>query len=188
MASPSSGAPRRFMLRFQSPEALQNVGPIAAGTWSVPAALATALTAAGLPVPPVVGGFFLIDTGAHRTAISSAAAAALQLNKIGTTTGFGAHGEQESDKYRAMFSLAIQDGTGVVEIRQEMDVIAIPQLTEMFARFGLKDGTGRPVTVIGLLGRDFLRHCRMRYDGPGGYYEIEVDFSSITTQVPPVSS
>ncbi|HEV8324324.1 MAG TPA: hypothetical protein VG389_22090 [Myxococcota bacterium] len=43
--------------------------------------------------------------------------------------------------------------------------------------WGLIDTDGRPVRVLAVIGRDFLRHARLLYDGPAGRYSIALQLS-----------
>ena len=56
-----------------------------------------------------------------------------------------------------------------------MQVMGIPELEKsQYLEFG-----GQPVKVIGLLGRDFLRHATLFYDGIGGRFQVTINRETI---------
>lgn len=180
VASATPAVPTKFVVPF-GPDLLQLMGPMVRASWTVPHALAARLTAEGKAVPALVDGFMLVDTGAQNTCIASRSADDLGLRPIDVIVNHGAHGPQESPVFRAHFHLAITDEKAGTSLRvsREMLVAGIPGLQETFARLGVKDALGNPVKVIGLIGRDFLRHARMVYDGPTGHLELELDLGSL---------
>lgn len=58
----------------------------------------------------------------------------------------------------------------------EQEVQGIPDLERCIP--GLQVA-GHAVEVVGLLGRDILRHCRIHYDGPTGTIQFEFDVASL---------
>lgn len=61
----------------------------------------------------------------------------------------------------------------------EQEVQGIPDL-ELHA-LGVQFG-GKPIEVVGLLGRDILRHTRLSYDGIDGRIKIVFDLKSLQQQ------
>jgi len=165
VAAAGPGAPDRIFYPYPTPEALIGVGPVIIAAWAVPQALAQALVAAGQPIPRPVEGLMLVDTGAQSTCISEAAAQALQLQPIRLTKTYGAAGLHENKVYEAHLQIGIDGGKGVrSDFHIELQTICIPQLHEQMR--GVKiNNIERP--LIGLLGRDFLRHTKFTYDGTG---------------------
>jgi len=68
--------------------------------------------------------------------------------------------------------------TSVTEIHWEAEVEEIPNLEESVEPLGLMH-SGQPVKLVGLLGRDILRHARFLYDGIDGRIEIKFDLDSL---------
>jgi hypothetical protein len=163
---------------------LEHVGPLVVAEWSVPKSLADQLVAEGKPVPPPVVGHVLVDTGARKTGIAQHTAEMLSLTSIGTASSFGAHGPQESVRYCADFTLRIIDlptGKALAVTFEDHEVLGIPKMKESFDQFGLRDPSGNLLNVIGILGREFLRHTKLTYNGPAGTVEFEIDTKSVET-------
>jgi hypothetical protein len=160
---------------------LEQLGPLVLAEWSVPRSLADQLTLEGKPVPSSVMGHVLVDTGAGKTGIAQHTAEELHLTPLGTASSFGAHGEQESTRYCANFTLRIADPAGkMLSISfEDHEVLGIPKMKESFDRFGIRDQTGKLLNVIGVLGREFLRHAKLVYDGPRGTIDFEIDAGSV---------
>lgn len=170
--------PTRFQI-VMGPDVMVGLGPMAAAVWSVPSQRVAALTAEGKAIPPPVTGHLLVDTGATGTCIALHAAEQLGLKPHATTPNHGAHGEHESQIFLVHFSLAIRDGNGpLLAIEREMSVPAIPDMQLAYAKLQVQMN-GQPLNVIGVLGRDFLRHARMTYDGPRGIVEIEMNLAGM---------
>jgi hypothetical protein len=147
-------------------------GPLVTATWRVPDSVAEALLASGRVIPDAVSGAMLVDTGATRTCMSRKAALLLGLQPIGLQPGYGAGGATMNPIYVAKFSLDIGQG----QVSWEQHAQAIPDLD----RYGQGiTVSGRPVEVIGLLGRDVLSHTKVTYDGIDGTIEIILDLGSL---------
>lgn len=180
--APTPAIPTSFNVNYLTPQALQVLGPLVAAQWSVPTALSQILVAAGRPVPPAVSGQMLVDTGAGRTCIAEDAAVELGLKPIGKAKSFGAHGHGETNKYVIHFRFSIVDAQGNrVDIDQERIVASVPQLNEAYGAFQAKAVTGEPVRLIGLLGRDFLRHTKFTYDGTRGAFSMSISLDGFKT-------
>jgi hypothetical protein len=106
----------------------------------------------------------LVDTGAMSTCISEVAAQALGLQPVRIAKTYGAAGLHENKVYEAQLLIGIE-GKGLrSDIRFEMQTIGVPQLDEQMKGLKIND---REQTLIGLLGRDFLRFTTFTYDGKG---------------------
>ena len=152
-------------------------GPLIIGAWSVPRALAAALTAAGQPGPAPVQGAMLVDTGATQTSMSRKAATQLGLTPLRMQRGYGSGGEHEIPIYFASFEINLPGKSGVVvTMGWEQEAGGIADL-EKHAQ-GVAVGVN-PVEVIGLLGRDILRHVNMSYNGMTGRVELTFDITSL---------
>ncbi|HSS49334.1 MAG TPA: aspartyl protease family protein [Thermoanaerobaculia bacterium] len=129
-------------------------------------------------MPPPVLGQLLLDTGASRTCIGQSAVRELGLTPLRLQPGFGAGGLHESAVYRVRMTIRLANETGVTEIHWESEAQEIPSLEESVAPLGLMH-SGQPVKLVGLLGRDILRHARFLYDGIAGRIEINFDLDSL---------
>ena len=176
-----SPPPKKFTIIFGP--ILEQVGALVIAEWSVPKSLAEQLSREGKPVPHPVAGHVLVDTGAGKTSIAQHTAEQLGLTPTGTSSSFGAHGQQESVRYRADFTLRIidSDGKTLSVCFEDHEVMGIPKMKESFDQFGLRDPNGNLVNVIGVLGREFLRHAKLTYNGPQGTVDFEIDTHSVET-------
>ncbi len=171
--------PDRFSVAYASPDVLLHTGPLVVATWSVPESLEKALINAGKPVPDPVSGHMLVDTGATRTSIAKEVAEKqLGLRPTSVARTYGAGGLHENPCYLARFQLEIMDGSRghATGIARESVVMGIPELGNhpTAAEFH-----GKPIRLIGLLGRDFLRHATLTYDGDAGRIEMRLHLHSI---------
>lgn len=157
--------PNRIFYPYPTPEALIAVGPFLLAAWALPQPLRVALQAAGRPISRPVSGLMLVDTGAMSTCISEAAAQALGLQPIRIVKTYGAAGLHDNNVYEAELVIGIDDGKGIrSELRTPLQTIGVPQLDEQMKGVQV---AGRDQTLIGLLGRDFLRGAKFIYDGSG---------------------
>lgn len=116
------------------------------------------LESRGRNVPAPAAGWALVDTGATRTAVDSAAIAALEVRPVGATTLLTAAGPAEQEMFPARiefpaFGASIEFGsvTGVD-----------------LGDHSLPDGR----KLICLIGRDVLSRAVMVYNGPGALWTI----------------
>jgi hypothetical protein len=165
---------------YRSSALLSAGGPLVPCRWNVPRELAARLAQEHQVVPAPVNGWGLIDTGADRTSIASATASTLRLSAVDVAFSAGAHGRQQSQIYFARFELPLRDdapGGERTTFSTQLRVLGIRDLEEIFQRTGVQGPDGGPVRVIAVIGRDFLRHARLLYDGPAGRYSIALQFS-----------
>jgi predicted aspartyl protease len=102
----------------------------------------------GLPVPSPVPGLALIDTGASATCIDDALAQQLQLPVIDVVNMTSAsHASTQQNIYPVLIEV-------VGGIR-----IDVPRA------IGANLATQN---LVALIGRDFLQHCTLFYNGPAG--------------------
>lgn len=168
-------APSTFEFKYGT-DFLRGFGPFFFATWWLPSALAQALAASSKAAPPPVTGVIVIDTGADSTCISVAAATRLGLKPTRFQTGFGLGGQANNPIYFARLELRIKDPRGAETILAwEQEVIGVPNLDHRKVTIG----TGQQFDVVGLFGRDILRHCVMSYDGPAGVVRVKFDLSAI---------
>jgi hypothetical protein len=105
------------------------------------------------PVPGVTGLHALVDTGATESCIDNLLAAQLNLPVVDKRMTAGAHGAKEVNVHLAQVYIPSLNFT----------------ITGAFAGVGLREG-GQAHSA--LIGRTFLRHFKMTYDGPSGGVEI----------------
>ena len=130
----------------------------------------------GQTVPAPIVGRMLVDTGATATRISEEAALELGLPQVDVRETVGVHGKQRTPVYLASFGLGIADASGnQTFIIRDSAVAAAKGLEAMFAKMGVKTGGKDGGRLIGLLGRDFLRHATFVYRGGKGEIEIIID-------------
>jgi hypothetical protein len=150
-------------------------------TWSVPPVLAKRLIRADRPVPASILGELLLDMGASSTCISRTAADELGLTPIRFGRTYGAGGLHELPIYRAQLSISITDPAGTSTFNFDVEANAIERLEESIASLRLQNA-GRPVRLIGLLGRDVFRNTVIIYDGIRGRFEVDFDLDSLQSE------
>lgn len=143
------------------PLGLVATGPIINVLLCPPLALRKALVASGREAPEIPAAL-LIDTGAQKTVVEDRIAQALQLKPIRFDSMVGvSQVPEDCPVYRACIVIGYQskkgqDAHGIFEA----DIV------------GMRSPT-RPMTHVGLLGRDFLRYVRFVYNGPTGSFDID---------------
>ncbi|HEY2290191.1 MAG TPA: hypothetical protein VGM86_05750 [Thermoanaerobaculia bacterium] len=173
--------PTNFASQYASPELLVAAGPMIEATWSVPPVLAKRLIRADRPVPASILGELLLDMGASSTCISRTAADELGLTPIRFGRTYGAGGLHELPIYRAQLSISITDPAGTSTFNFDVEANAIERLEESIASLRLQNA-GRPVRLIGLLGRDVFRNTVIIYDGIRGRFEVDFDLDSLQSE------
>lgn len=166
--------PTGFSVHYKRPEDLQFVGPLVWVTWSVPESLARRLREAGRAVPAPVLGRLLVDTGASATAISVEAAQELGLQQIDVGHTYGIHGLQENPIYEVHLTVSIAGRGGESGVDADLRVSGIRDMEAMFQKLGVRTGEQDGGRLVGLLGRDFLRHTVLTYDGTYGVVTIKI--------------
>lgn len=167
-----------FRNQYATPALLGVGGPLVPCEWSLPQVLETHLLRAGRTLPQAVSGHLMFDTGASRTCISRRAATELGLTPLRLQESYGAGGKHESAVFRVRLLLQLVAGGEIIGLHYETEAQEIPDLEESIERFGLIH-QGDDVRLVGLLGRDLMRHTRMVYDGTTGLFEVKFDLTSI---------
>jgi hypothetical protein len=104
----------------------------------------------------------------------------LGLLPIGTMKTFGVHGEQENERFYARFSahfaqdVSMSKGASIVI---EREFIGVPGMETVLSHAGIVVD-GEPLVIVGLLGRDFLRHTTLTYRGADGRVTLDLVPSS----------
>ena len=145
-----------------SPEVFARLGAFLQVEIHVPPAIGKVLSDDNRPIPPPVTGVAIVDTGATMTCVQeSILRDQLQLQPIRTVKSGTASGQVTQNVYPARIVAANQG------ITMDLNAVAGVDLT------GQTVATlPEPQTVIGLLGRNFLRYCVFIWNGPGGYWTI----------------
>jgi hypothetical protein len=170
---------------YKSPEDLAELGPLIRGNCVVtPGQLAGEI---GRTKPTRVEGCFLIDTGATTTSIALAVAEELGLLQTGLKHGMGAGGAHVNPVFMVLVEIPIvtvaKPKNIASTISHQGECQGIPGLDKCLADRGLiQDGQSQ--RVIGLLGRDILRHTTFIYFGTEGRLELLVDRKSFTAPPP----
>jgi hypothetical protein len=154
--------------RHEDPRELKERGFIISGSWGLSSMDARSRRKRGLRVPARISGHLLIDTGASHSAISDEAASSLGIIPHGQVEIHGPNGSFDVLAMLASLGVTLQNGepkhidlyvTDMGNIRLECVI-------------GSSLVDGRPITPVGIIGRDFLSRCRMIYDGASGVVEL----------------
>lgn len=135
-----------------APDLLQIFGLLLSIEVNVPQSLANALSNAAIPLPNIVTGNALVDTGASCCCAAESSLQSLQLQAIGQANMSSPNGNRLQNVYLAKLSFP---GTPIPAL--EIPVVGV-QLNQ-----------GK---TIALIGRDLLRHCVLIYNGPMGSYTL----------------
>ena len=157
------------------------MGPLVVGIWAIPSQLSDLLTSQGKPLPKPVSGYMLIDTGATRTAIAKDVAESdLGLRPTSVAQTYGAGGLHKNPCYLARFMLQVKNASGdAVQVVREFEVLGIPDLGANQKIVG-GEPLAQPRSIIGLLGRDFLRHTTLSYRGESGVVEVRLHLDTMS--------
>jgi hypothetical protein len=175
-----SDEPRGFhMIQVCGAQDLQQVGPLVPGAWQVTKDRLMQLAALGIPEPPPVQGYMLIDTGSPSIVIDESVAKQLKLKLTGRENEVaGIHGMGKLLEYEATLFLPL-DSESYKSGWYGFPVAAwsSPTLRADHDKFDFKTADGTPISVIGILGRLFLQFVTFTYDGLKGSLEIKIDES-----------
>jgi hypothetical protein len=132
----------------------------------------------------------VIDTGAGRTSITQPVAQQLGLSPLRIQTTYGAGGRHELPVYRVRLTLTLL-GAKAAQIFYDTEATGVEDIHEAIAALNLMH-YGQPVRLVGLLGRDLLRHATLTYRGTSGRFEVAFDPRSFnqspsTRQTAPVT-
>ena len=142
-----------------SPELLVLVGPLVNVVLALPDAARAAFAASGQAAPQTTVKL-LIDTGAQVTSVHDDVARGLGLPPIRLAPVVGVSGKSEDyPVYRLKVLIAVEDAFSKAMIGIESDIIGMP-------------ASSHHADMRGVLGRDFLRHVRLVYDGPNATFEL----------------
>jgi hypothetical protein len=133
-------------------------------------------------------GYMLIDTGATGTCIALDVAQEMGLTPIRLTQSYGAHGLQENPIFFAHLDVVFDaPGKAATAITGDRDVTGVKDLHKFIDHMQIKPTPGFPHRLIGLLGRDWLRHGTLLYEGSKGRFEFKLDFASLVPDPPPAN-
>jgi len=179
LAKKKRGVPPGSITKYSTPESLAVCGPILKATWSVPPALAQALAEGGESAPNPVVGYMLVDTGASATCIALDAAQELRLSPLRYAKSYGAGGLHELPVFGVLLTITFSDPMGGQHgVNGEVEAKGIPELGEYFRRLPMESKGSFPMRMIGLIGRDLLRHATFVYKGSIGQFDFKLDMGS----------
>jgi hypothetical protein len=108
----------------------------------------------------------------------------LQLKAVRLQSTYGAGGLHQNEVFEAVLTISIVDPSGSqLSIGGEIQAMAVPRLGEYFQAMGASSADPFPARMIGLVGRDLLRHATLVYEGSKGSFEFKVDVSSLQQDV-----
>jgi hypothetical protein len=104
--------------------------------------------------------------------IDEALAIEMKLTVCGEEEVHGAHGYGKLRKYEAKLALPVVDSTGTaLGLGIPTECLGVPHLSERYAREG--------ISVVGILGRNFLQFCTLEINGLSGQVVIRIDQSAL---------
>ena len=128
----------------------------------------------------------MIDTGANRLCIAEDVAKELQLKPVDLGKSYGAHGLREHEIFEAHLTVQFSDNSGnQIGVMSSSRVNGVPGLGKHWNPEELQTEDDYPKRLIGLLGRDFLRHAILTYNGNTGLVEVALDLNSLPQREPP---
>ena len=161
---------------FQQAEEFIGLGPFVRGEWAVPPTLQEQRKQDGLPALGAIAGPMMIDTGAEVSLISSAVVEALSLPPATNMVSPNPEDGFVPGPYLAELGLYVDEGKGQKRAGFVRRVIPVPGLEQNIP----EPGSNEPSPgLIGVLGRDFLQHAVLIYDGPNHTYQLEIHTSSL---------
>ncbi len=184
LAQMRRGVPPGFITKYGDPASLAVCGPILKATWSVPPALAQALATSGRAAPNPISGYMLIDTGAAGTCIADDAAQELGLSPLRYEKSYGAGGLHNLPVYGVQLTIIILDAGQQVSVTGDLQAKGIPELGDYFRHVPMQTQDPFPKRMVGLLGRDLLRHAIFVYKGSVGQFDFRLDLGSLSQAVP----
>ncbi|HNX49215.1 MAG TPA: aspartyl protease family protein [Thermoanaerobaculaceae bacterium] len=115
----------------------------------------------------------MLDTGAGDTCISTAVAQELGLQPIRTQRIFGVGGQKDHPVFlpEIIIELKQVDGHGFTMNRSQ-PAAGVDELEKLLEPISLARSDGWPTRLMGLLGRDFLRHMIMVYSGDAAEFRL----------------
>lgn len=105
----------------------------------------------------------------------------MNLTPVGIKPSYGVGGLHHNKLFEAYLTITIADSFGQsTTIESFRQVAGVPELNKVFTALGVQTPDDFPKRLIGLLGREFLRHARLVYDGSRGLVEVSVHLDSLT--------
>lgn len=137
------------------PFALLQQGPVVQVVFGVAQALATQLTQHGHTLPNPTAGFALVDTGASVTCIDDALAQSMALPVVDVVQMISAsHASTPANVYPV-----------------QMQIVGTPIRVEIPRAMG---ANLQQQNLVALIGRDFLQHCALFYNGLTGQITLSI--------------
>jgi hypothetical protein len=169
---------------------LRQAGPMIPASWATTPQRDTQLKLLNMPIPQPVPGYLLLDTGAGHVSIDTDVARELSitpmLKKKTEVHGFGGAGEL--NHYLANLILPvvpIKEGKplgGSFGFRTPVEAWASEGMRANHLKWGYTTPDGKPLHVIGVIGRIILQFTRFTYNGLTGEIEIYIDKSIMVSR------
>jgi hypothetical protein len=108
----------------------------------------------------------LIDTGATNTCMALDVAEELNLSPVGIKPSYGVGGLHHNKLFEAYLTITVADSFGQrTTVESFRQVAGVPDLNKVFNALGVQtaEADDFPKRLIGLLGREFLRHATLVY-------------------------
>lgn len=155
------------------PLELERHGILIKARVDIPGKLKVLLQKVHRVIPNAVHGYILLDTGATKTCISEHAAIELGLKPTGMANTAGVAGVSQVPAYTVRLDLPD------FAISSEREMIAVKDMKHVSVSGGKR--------LIGLLGRDFLKHAELIYDGDKGEIKIKVKRETLKKPMPAIA-
>ena len=127
----------------------------------------------------------LIDTGASATCIALDVAQELGLAPLRQEKSYGAGGLVEHPVFGLQLTINFIDPVGrQVAVGGDIQAKGIPDLGDYFRHVPMDTPDPFPKRMVGLIGRDLLRHATFVYKGSVGQFDFRLDLGSLSQAVP----
>ena len=160
----SLGKLPQFISNQTKPSALVKIGALLPVTISVRQSRAESMDRAEQEAP-FIEGKLLIDTGAEGTNLCVKVIGKLKVNPTGVVHRKGVNDIQRVETFPVRITLSAQRNGRLETVSFTPMVCPI---------YGIEHSG-----IVGILGRDILRHTRLVYDGVKGSFSLEIDIESI---------
>ncbi len=161
---------------FQKTEDMIALGPFLHAEWALPPELQARRTRRGLPPLGAIAGPMILDTGAEMSLISSAVVEALGLETSSNLVSPDPDDTHGPGLYLAELGMYMEQGKQRKRVGFSRQVMLTPGLEQNISEPGSSQPSPGP---IGVLGRDFLQHAVMIYDGPKNTFILEILSNSL---------
>lgn len=168
------------VLVYPSPGTLQRTGPLVHATLLAPDPLRQQRLKETSGLQTELRGLLLLDTGASETCISVEAAGELGLPQIDSRSISGVSGIKEHPVFLVEIRVDLHyPSGGVFTMNRAQPATGVIDLEASLRSIGLTTHDQWPARLVGLLGRDFLRHIVLIYDGNSARVRLVLNRKSL---------